>query len=147
MIRYFLGASVTLFMGFAIISCMRSKSQDSSKQQMITSNLISDVKFKTGVDLPQSCRFILSSNYARLDSDVWLFEIGSSNLVKFPKQLVLQPQGDGHNMAKDIELMSGVSIGTLKAWYFGIWQISNAQCHATLMTASNSEYLMLERLY
>jgi len=134
-------------MAFTVVSCKRSKLQGSSKPQMITSNLVSDVKSKTGVDLPKSCTLILSTNYPRLDSDTWLFEIDGSNPAQFPRQLELQPQGDGHSMAKLMERMGGVSIGVPKAWYFGIWQVTNAQCHATLIMTSNREYLMLERLY
>jgi hypothetical protein len=114
---------------------------------MITSNIVSDVKSKTGVDLPKSCRLILSTNTPRLDSDTWLFEIDGSNPAQFPRQLELQPQADGRDTAKLMERMSGISIGIPKAWYFGTWQISNAQCHATLISTSNSDYLMLERLY
>lgn len=139
--------SVILLMAFTVICCKRSNLQSSSKSQMITSSLASDVKTKTDVDLSKSCRFILSTNYPRLDSDIWLFQIDGSNLAQFPRQLEVQPQGDGRNMAKVMERMSGISIGIPRAWYFGIWQVSNAQCHATLITTSNSEYLMLERLY
>jgi len=140
-------ASVILLMPFTIVSCKRSTMQSSSKPQMITSNIVSDVKSKTGVDLPKSCRLILSTNTPRLDSDTWLFEIDGSNPAQFPRQLELQPQADGRDTAKLMERMSGISIGIPKAWYFGTWQISNAQCHATLISTSNSDYLMLERLY
>jgi hypothetical protein len=76
-----------------------------------------------------------------------LFEIDGSKPAEFPRQLELQAPGDGHDIAKVMERMSGISIGVPNACYFGIWQVSNAQCHATLITTSNSEYLMLERLY
>jgi hypothetical protein len=147
MLRYILLACVLLFIGFTIVFCKRSKLPRYFKPQIITSNLISDVETKTGVELPKTCRFILSSNSVRLDSDIWLFEIESNNPARFPRQLDLQPISDGRNMAQMMERMSCIPIGTPKAWYYGIWQTSNAQCHASLIVASNSDYLMLERLY
>jgi hypothetical protein len=120
--------------------------QSSSMPQMITSNLVSDVKNKTGVDLPMACKLILSTNSPRLDCDTWLFKM-DGNAAQFPRQLELQPQSDARNTVKVMERMGGISIGIPEAWYFGIWQASNAQCHATLVTTSNSNYLMLERLY
>ncbi|WP_150107309.1 hypothetical protein [Pedosphaera parvula] len=88
----------------------------------------------------------MSTNYARLDTDVWLFEIESGNPAQFPKQLNLLPGGDAPNNAKLMERMGGISIGIPKELYFGVWEVSNAQCHATLITTTNSDYLMLERL-
>ena len=140
-------ASVILLMPVTIVSCKRSKPQSFSTPQMITSNLVSDVKSKTGVDLPMACRLILSTNVTRLDCDIWLFEMDGNNPAQFPRQLDLQPQGEARNTAEEMERMGGISIGMPKACYFGIWQASNAQCHATLVTTSNSDYLMLERLY
>jgi len=144
MTRFNRKASAILLMGLAIISCKESKLKITSKPQVITSNLISDVKIKTGVDLPKSCLFIISTNYARLDSDILLFEIESNMPAQFPKRLYLLPQVDALQMAKYIERLGGISIGAPKEWYSGTWQISNVQCSATLVTASNGEYLMLE---
>jgi hypothetical protein len=139
--------SVTLLMVLTIVSCKPSKLQSSSKPQMITSNVVADVKSKTGVDLPMTCRLVLSTNFARLDCDIWLFEMDVKNPAQFPRQLDLQPESDAGNTAKEMERMGGISIGIPKAWYFGRWQASNAQCRATLVTTSNSDYVMLERLY
>jgi hypothetical protein len=133
-----------LLMALTIVSCKRRELQSFP---MITSNLVSDVKSKTGTDLPKSCRLIVNTNYSRLNSDVWLFAIDPSNRPQFPGEMDPMPQGDGRKAASVMEDMGGISIGVPKALYFGIWQVSNAQCHATLLTTSNSDYLMLERLY
>jgi hypothetical protein len=140
-------AIVILPMAFTIIACNRTNLQSSAKPQIVTSNLILDVKSKTGVVLPTSCTLILSTNYSRLDSDTWLFEIDGGSPAQFPVQLDLQPPSGGRDSAKVMERLGGISIGIPKARYYGVWQVPNAQCHATLITTSNSDYLMLERLY
>jgi hypothetical protein len=136
-----------LFMALAVVSCKPSKPLSASKAPTVTSNFISEIKSKTGVELPKSCRLILSTNSGRLDSDVWLFEIDGGDKAQFPGKMALQPPGDRSGEAKIVERMSGSSIGIPTSSSFGIWQISNAQCHATLITTTNSEFLMLERLY
>jgi hypothetical protein len=139
-----LAASVMLLTALTIVSCKRSKPQNFS---IVTSNLVSEVKTKTGVRLPDSARFILSTNSPRGNSDIWFFEMDAGNSAQFPQQLELQPRGDGRKAAKVMEGMSGITIGIPEAWYFGIWQTSNAQCHATLITTSNGDYLMLQQRY
>ena len=114
---------------------------------MVTSNLVSEVKNKTDVDLSNNCRFIFSDNSPRLDADVWLFEIDSSNSVRFPKQLELLPADAGRDMAKTMESMGNISIGVPKASYYAVWQLSNTQCKAILIMTSSNGFLKLERFY
>ena len=114
---------------------------------MITSNVISDVEIKTGVKLPKSSRFVFVGNDPRLDSEVWLFEIESNNTAQFPRQLDPQSIANGRDVEQMMEQVGAISIGTPKTLYFGTWEMSNAQCQATLITASNCDYLMLEKLY
>jgi len=139
-------ASVILLMPFTIVSCKRSQLRSSSKPQMITSNLVSEVKTKTAVDLPTSCTLIMSTNDSRLDSDTWIIRLDGTNKPQFPTKLHLQSSGAAPGQEL-MERTGGFSIGASLARYYGVWQVSNAQCHATLITTSNSDYLMLERLY
>jgi hypothetical protein len=144
--QYVILASVTLLLAFMSLSCKQSAAQDSAKPQLVTSNLVSEVKTKTGVDLPTSCSLIMSTNDSRLDSDTWILRFNGTNQPQFPKELHLQPSGAGPGQEL-MERTGGFSIGISLARYYGVWQVSNAQCHATLITTTNGGYLMLERLY
>jgi hypothetical protein len=141
-----LAASVILLIVFTIASFKRGELRGSSKQQIKTSNLVSEVKTKTGVVLSSSCILIMSTNDSRLDSDTWIIRIDGTNQPQFPIQLHFQTSG----AARGQELMErtgGFSIGVSLARYYGVWQVSNAQCNATLITTTKGGYVMLELLH
>jgi hypothetical protein len=144
--QYLLLATVMLLMGFICVSCERNSTQNSANLPLVTSNLVSELKIRTGVDLPTSCRLILSTNDSRLDSDTWIFQIEGTNQPQFPKELHLQPSGAGPGQ-EPMERTGVFSIGMSLARYYGVWQVSNAQCDATLITTTNGAYLMLELLH
>jgi hypothetical protein len=46
-----------------------------------------------------------------------------------------------------MEKIGNVSIGDPTTSFNATWQVTNAQCHATVVTTGNNAYLLLERLY
>jgi hypothetical protein len=136
---------ITVIASFTIVSCKRTPP---TPPQTITVNFILDLKIKTGVTLPKACKLVTRDNDSRLDSEIWLFEIHGADRAQYPGKLNLLPEVYSRGTPEEMESMSGMSIGVPTAVYFGVWQISNSQCHATLVvTTNNSSYLMLEKLH
>jgi hypothetical protein len=144
--QYLLLPTAMLLMAFIFVSCKRTSAQNAASMPLVTSNLVSEVKIKTGLDLPKSCRLIMTTNYSRLDSDIWIIGIDGTNQPQFPKELHLQPSDAGPGQEL-MERTVGFSIGMSLERYYGVWEVSNAQCHATLITTTNGGYLILELLH
>jgi hypothetical protein len=130
-----------------LVACKRPSSAISSSNSM-TSSVLQDVKSKTGVELPKTSKLLNSKNdNSRLNADLWLIKVDSTNQLKFPAELRLLNSSDCRDSAGEMERISGVSLGVPVAGGFASWQFLKSQCHVTVLMTTNVQYLMLERLY
>jgi hypothetical protein len=67
--------------------------------------------------------------------------------IQFPKPLEKEDAKTGRACAKLMEKIGNVSIGDPTTSFNATWQVTNAQCNATVVTTGNNAYLLLERLY
>lgn len=129
-------------------SCKPSSPQSQSGSQGQTSlNFLSAVKTKTGISLPETSKLLVSrKESARSDTDLWLIQIDKNSQPQLPQSAVIDAN-TSRGVAREMEKISGVSIAGPIVCISSIWQVTNGQCHATLVTTSNCAYLKLERFY
>jgi hypothetical protein len=139
---------ISLSIVFAFTSCKPSfPPSQSGLQESTSSNFLSDVKNKTGITLSATSKLLVSGKEStRSDTDRWLIRIDKDNQPDFPQSVVLDAN-TSRGIAAEIEKLSGVSITGPIVSTLSIWQVTNGQCHATMVTTSNCAYLMLERFY
>lgn len=133
-----------ILLGLASSGCERKSTQQT---QVTTISVMTEIKAKTGVALPQLSSLIKFGPEPHSDVDMWLFKLNGTNAAQYPKQLnKLFIGSEAVSQAALLERTGHISIQDPTACYFGVWDWTGVQVHATLVTTTaDGSYLMIER--
>ena len=136
----FLASAVLLVVVPMCVCCKR-------EPEPITSLVLADIKAKTGVGLPASCRLIDHRSVGRMNNDRWLIELDTTNKPTFPVELMSIDLDVGYGTAKRIKAASRIDIGTPIAAFISRWSTSSNHCQAIWVTTTNGDFLDVSRFY